>query len=104
LRSTACAWRVVPKEIAVNRTLLGLCSLWFAGAACAAPAPQVLDIKLQDASTDPSNAHMRIVVDRTTVKPGRVTFRAENQSTTTVHEVLVARNDGSKPLPLDAKH
>ena len=36
-------------------------------------------------------------------KPGRVTFQAENQSKTLVHEVIVVRDDGAKDLPFDAK-
>ena len=46
---------------------------------------------------------MRIVVDKPTVKAGRVTLRAVNQSRSLVHEVIVARDDGAKPLPMDAK-
>ena len=81
-----------------------LCSLLLAGAASAAPSAQLLDIKLQDSSTDPSNGHMRIIVNPGTLKPGRVTLQAENQSKTLVHELLVARDDGAKTLPFDATH
>jgi uncharacterized cupredoxin-like copper-binding protein len=37
------------------------------------------------------------------LKPGPVTLRAENQSKTLVHEVLVIRDVGAKELPLNAK-
>ena len=83
-----------------------LCSLLFvvAGAVNAAATAQSLGIKLQDSSMDPSLAHMRIVLDHTMLKPGRVTLQAENQSKTLVHEVLIAGDDGAKELPFDAKH
>jgi uncharacterized cupredoxin-like copper-binding protein len=83
-----------------------LCSLLFVvttTAGAAAPA-QSLEIKLQDPSTDPSIAHMRIVLDRETIKPGRVTLHAENQSKTLVHEVIIGRDDGAKELPIDDRH
>jgi uncharacterized cupredoxin-like copper-binding protein len=83
-----------------------LCSLLVAavGAANAADATQSLGIKLQDSSMDPSIAHMRIILDREALKPGRTTLQAENQSKTLVHEVLIVRDDGTKKLPFDAKH
>ena len=83
-----------------------LCPLWLAaaGAAIAADPAQTVVIKLQDASIDPSIAHMRIVVDHDALKAGRVTFRAENQSKSLVHEVVIVRDDGVKELPFDAKH
>lgn len=83
-----------------------LCSMLFVvagGARAAAPTPS-LEIKLQDTSTDPSITRMRIVLDQETIKPGRVTLRAENQSKNLVHEVIVGRDDGAKGLPVDAKH
>lgn len=82
-----------------------LCSvvLVAAVAASAAVPTQSLGIKLQDPSTDPSIAHMRIVLDQGTIKPGRVTLHAENQSKNLVHEVIIARGDGAKKLPMDAK-
>ena len=80
-----------------------LCSLLLAGAATAAHSAESLGILLQDTSTDPSIAHMRITIDHSTLKPGRVTLHAENQSKTLVHEVLIARDDGAKELPFDAK-
>lgn len=83
-----------------------LCSLLLAGAgaANAAAAAQSLGIKLQDPSIDPSIAHMRIILDHTALKPGRVTLQAENQSKTLVHEVLIVRDDGAKALPFDTTH
>ena len=86
--------------------VISLCSLFLVAAASAfaAAPPQSLEIKLQDPSAEPASAHMRIVLDRDTIKPGRVTFHAENQSKKLVHEVIVARDDGAKELPIDAKH
>jgi len=83
-----------------------LCSLLLAvaGSAGAATTAQTLGIKLQDSSTDSSIAHMRIVLDQNTMKPGRVTLQAENQSKNLVHEVIIGRDDGVKTLPMDAKH
>jgi len=79
------------------------CSLLLAASA-ASPAPvQLLGIKLEDSSNDPSITHMRMVIDHDTVKPGRITLLAENQSKTLVHEVLVARVAGAGELPFDAK-
>src|ERR1700687_948950 len=80
-----------------------LCAILFAGAANAAAAEQSLDIKLLDASTDPSPPHMRLVLDHSALKPGRVTLQAENQSKSLVHEVIIVRDDGAKKLPFDAK-
>ena len=74
-----------------------------AGAAFAAAPAQSVDIQLQDGSTSPSIAHMRMVLDHATIKRGRVTFHAENQSKDLAHEVVIARDDGAKPLPLDAR-
>ena len=75
-----------------------------AGAAGAATTAQTLGIKLQDPSTDSSIAHMRIVLDHDTIKPGRVIVQAENQSKNLMHEVIIGRDDGAKQLPMDAKH
>jgi uncharacterized cupredoxin-like copper-binding protein len=82
-----------------------LCALLLvvAGAAGAATPAAMLGIKLQDSSTDSSIAHMRIVLDHDTIKPGRVTLQAENQSKNLVHEVIIGRGDGAKELPMDAK-
>lgn len=84
--------------------LLVLVSLQLAAfAAAAAVPPQVVGIKLEDATVDPALAHMRIVLDRDTVKPGPVTLQAVNASKTLTHEVLVVRDTG-KSLPIDSKH
>jgi len=69
----------------------------------AAVTAQSVGIKLQDSTTEPSIAHMRIVLDHDALKPGRVTFRAENQSKTLVHEVLIARDSGKAEFPFNAK-
>ncbi len=73
------------------------------GVGAATPA-QSIEAKLQDSTTDPSIAHMRIVLDHETVKPGRVVLHAQNESKTLVHELVVVRDDGGKTLPFDAKH
>jgi uncharacterized cupredoxin-like copper-binding protein len=79
--------------------------LWLAGANAAhAAGTESLGIKLQDSSTDPSIAHMHIVIDHDKLKPGRVMLQAENQSRTLVHEVIVVRVNGHNELPFDAKH
>jgi len=72
------------------------------GPATAAPV-QAVELRLQDSSVDPAIAHMRIVATPQTVKPGRVTLHAVNESKSQVHEVIVTRDDGTKPLPMDAK-
>jgi uncharacterized cupredoxin-like copper-binding protein len=73
-------------------------------AGAATNTAQTLGIKLQDPSTDSSIAHMSIVLDQDTIKPGRVILQAENQSRNLVHEVIIGRDDGAKQLPMDAKH
>ena len=75
------------------------------GGACASPVstPQLATIKLQDSSTDPAISHMRMTLDHDTLKPGRITFQAENQSRTLIHEVLIARDSGKVAFPFDAK-
>jgi uncharacterized cupredoxin-like copper-binding protein len=69
-------------------------------AAAEQPA-QVVHLELQDGTTRSDVAHMRIVLDHATVKPGRVTFEAVNESKTLTHEVIFA-HDGGK-LPFDEK-
>jgi len=73
------------------------------GAAHAKAPAQSLGIELQDSTTDPKIAQMRIVLDHSTLHPGRVTLHAVNQSKSLVHEVVIARDDGGKALPFDAK-
>jgi uncharacterized cupredoxin-like copper-binding protein len=69
----------------------------------AAGPQQTVGVKLQDNSTDPSIPHMRVVTDTDTLKPGRVTFIAVNQSKSLVHEFIVARDSGARQLPFDPK-
>lgn len=69
-----------------------------------AAATPVVQIDLRDSSTDPAISGMQMKAEPTTVKAGRVTFRAVNQSKELVHEVLVVpAPSGSKDLPYDAK-
>jgi uncharacterized cupredoxin-like copper-binding protein len=65
---------------------------------------QVVTITLQDASVDPSISRMVMTTDTSSVKAGRVTLEAVNQSKTLVHEVLVvlALPEG-KEFPYDTK-
>jgi uncharacterized cupredoxin-like copper-binding protein len=79
-----------------------LSAAFLAGAAGATVPPQVVSLKLEDATSDPSVAHMRIVADQAAVKPGRIKFEAVNESKTLTHEVVVVRDSGK--LPFDAKH
>ncbi len=81
-----------------------LCSLFLAAGASGATAPaQVVGVKLEDSSTDPSIPHMRIVLDRSTLKPGLVTFKAVNASKTLTHEIIIVGDKGAAKLPFDAK-
>ena len=85
-------------------TIAVVFALQFAAGWAAAAAPmQTVELRLQDASVDPAIAHMRIVATPQTVKPGRVTLHAMNESKIQKHEVIVTRDDGTKPLPMDAK-
>lgn len=77
--------------------------LFCTGGALAAAPVSTVEIRLQDSTVDPSITHMRIVATPQSVKPGRVTLHAVNESKSQVHEVIVTRNDGTKPLPMDAK-
>ena len=88
------------------RTLIIASSLFvLAPLAHAASAPsQTVSIVLEDPTTDASVTKMQLRADHDAVKPGRVTFRADNRSKSEVHEVVVARDDGRKALPYDAKH
>ena len=71
-------------------------------AATASAPPQTVSIRLEDPSTDSAITHMRISLDRETVKAGRVTLQAVNASKSLVHEALVVAYT-AKPLPIDAK-
>lgn len=67
-------------------------------------APQVVQIALRDPSSDPALKGMQMQAEPTTVKAGRVTFKATNQSKELVHEVLVIpAPPAGKDLPYDAK-
>jgi uncharacterized cupredoxin-like copper-binding protein len=93
-----------PPRTSISQCLaIPLAVLFCAGAAHAAASLPIVEIKLQDSTVDPAIAHMRIVATPQTVKPGRVTLHAVNESKSQVHEVIVTRDDGTKPLPIDAK-
>src|SRR5262245_39728778 len=65
---------------------------------------QVIQIELRDSSTDPAISGMQIKAEPTTVKAGRITFKAVNQSKDLVHEVLVVPVPSSgNELPYDPK-
>ena len=81
------------------------CTLFLAAGVAGAHAPaQVLGVKVEDSSTDPAIAHMRVTLDRETLAPGRVTFEAVNASKALKHEVVVVRERGAGELPIDAQH
>jgi uncharacterized cupredoxin-like copper-binding protein len=74
----------------------------FSSAAVAATT--VVNVLLEDSSSDPTIGNMRSSLDRATVTAGRVTFRAMNPSKNLIHEVIVVRVDPKKPgLPYDEK-
>jgi uncharacterized cupredoxin-like copper-binding protein len=87
----------------VSRSIVAaLCSLLLAsGIAGAEPTGQVLKVRLEDATTDPSIGHMRIALDHAPLKPGRITFEAVNASKALTHEIVVARSNDK--LPFDQK-
>jgi len=87
--------RLMPRLFATAVAILPLCG------AAATPTVKLL---LQDPSADAAAPGMVIKSDTATVKAGRVTFEAVNQSKSLVHEVLVipAPAEG-KALPYDAK-
>lgn len=69
-----------------------------------AATTQTVHLLLLDSSADPTVAGMVIKSDTATVKAGKVTFEAVNQSKNLVHEVLVipALAQG-KTMPYDVK-
>ncbi len=75
------------------------------GIALAAVPQQRVAVKLQDPSSEATIGHMQVVVDHDTVKPGRVTFTAENESKNLTHELIGARDDSGTTtnLPFDTK-
>src|SRR5450755_4303689 len=67
-------------------------------------ATTVVNVLLEDSSSDPAIGNMRISLDHATVTAGRVTFRAMNRSKNLIHEVIVVKADPKKPeLPYDEK-
>jgi uncharacterized cupredoxin-like copper-binding protein len=60
-------------------------------------ATTVVNVLLEDSSSDPAIGNMRISLDHATVTAGRVTFRAMNRSKNLIHEVIVVRVDPKKP-------
>jgi uncharacterized cupredoxin-like copper-binding protein len=52
---------------------------------------------------DMSKMTMAVVVDKTKVKAGEVTFQVTNNSKDLIHEMLVAPADPAKPLPFIEK-
>jgi len=67
-------------------------------------ATTVVNVQLEDSSSDPAIGNMRMSLDHATVAAGRVTFRAKNQSKNLIHEVIVVKIDPKKPaLPYDEK-
>jgi len=67
-------------------------------------ATTVVNVRLEDSSSDPTIGNMRMSLDHATVAAGRVTFRAKNQSKNLIHEVIVVKIDPKKPaLPYDEK-
>ena len=84
---------------------VGFCTLFLAAGVAGAVVPaQVVGVKLEDSSTDPAIAHMRITLDHRTVAPGRVTFEATNDSKALKHEIVVVRDGGTGNLPFDTQH
>jgi uncharacterized cupredoxin-like copper-binding protein len=67
-------------------------------------ATTVVNVRLEDSSSDPTIGNMRISLDHAAIAAGRVTFRAKNQSKNLIHEVIVVKIDPKKPaLPYDEK-
>ena len=80
--------------------LVALALLYPAAAAAAA----VVNIQLQDPSTEAGLHSMRIALDRDSVPAGKVTFRAVNQSKDQIHELIVVRAQSDQAtLPYDQK-
>lgn len=67
-------------------------------------AGQVVHITLRDSSADPAISGMHMQAEPSTVKAGRVTLQAVNQSKELVHEVVVVPAPPTgKDLPYDTK-
>ena len=70
----------------------------------AAQAESTVNARLQDSATAAGGATMRIALDRDSVKAGRTTFRALNESAHLVHELIVVKlNPKQAELPYDEK-
>jgi len=95
------SWQQASARAAATAATLALLA---AAVAHAAVPTQVIHVKLEDPSVDPSVKKMEIALDRHTVKAGRVTLEAVNLSKSLVHEVLVLHDPGKKALPYDAKN
>lgn len=68
-----------------------------------AATTQIVEIALNDSSTNPAMTGMQMKAEPTAVKAGRVTFKAVNRSRDLVHEVLVIPAPApGKELPYDA--
>ena len=62
-------------------------------------ATTVVNVLLEDSSSDPPIGNMRISLDHARVAAGQVTFRAKNQSKNLIHEGRVVRIEPKKPAP-----
>jgi uncharacterized cupredoxin-like copper-binding protein len=89
-------------NVILKSIVLVLSLVMFSSAAVAATT--VVNVLLEDSSSDPAIGNMRISLDHATVSAGRVTFRAMNRSKNLIHELIVVRVDPKKPeLPYDEK-
>ena len=59
----------------------------------AARADAVVNVRLQDPSSDAHPADMTMLLDHSVVTAGRITIHAVNESKRLVHEVIVYRDD-----------
>jgi uncharacterized cupredoxin-like copper-binding protein len=86
---------------------VGATSLVVVALLCPIPAAagtSVVNVQLQDPSTEASIHSMHIALDRDSVPAGKVTFRAVNQSKDQVHELIVVRTESAQAtLPYDEK-
>jgi uncharacterized cupredoxin-like copper-binding protein len=87
-----------------NCVTAGLISLAVGTTPVAALAATTVHVGLQDPSTEKSVAKMQIVLQPDQVRAGRVAFEVQNQSKTTIHEMLLLKQPpNNEPLPYDAK-
>jgi uncharacterized cupredoxin-like copper-binding protein len=67
-------------------------------------AATMVNVLLQDSSTDTSIQGMRMTAEPSTIKAGMVTFRVTNASKGLIHEmILLIPPANGKPLPYDAR-